>query len=199
LQQHHPRAGEHRGRTRRLARQQQPAFSPQATVTGVRSRPAPAKRADTSASNVSSNQGAWASACEDSIASRGLIRSGWARNCRNASLRSAGEAPISSSSASSRRAARTAVISDPRWNRASAGVWKPAGDSAVAKAATPRLASSNAIQPPSEVPATWARPTPSPSMNSLASHTSESIPGGVPGGGIGDAANPGRSKAITSR
>ena len=151
------------------------------------------------ASNVSSNQGARASAREDSIASCGVSRSGCTRNCPNASLRSDAEPLIASSNGSSRRSARNAVISDPRWNRASPGVWKPAGDSAVADATTPRLASSSAIQPPSELPATWARPTPRPSMNSLDRRTSESIPAGVPGGGRGEAAKPGRSKAMTSR
>ena len=36
-------------------------------------------------------------------------------------------------------------------------------------------------------------------MNSPTSRVSEARPGGVPGGGIGEAPKPGRSSAITSR
>ena len=38
---------------------------------------------------------------------------------------------------------------------------KPAGDSAVAERTAPRAASSRAMSPPSELPATWGRSNPS--------------------------------------
>ena len=69
----------------------------------------------------------------------------------------------------------------------------------MAERTRPRLASSSEIQPPSELPATCGRSSPSWSRNSLIRLVSEAGPGGVPGGGIEEAPNPGRSSAITSR
>ena len=65
-------------------------------------------------------------------------------------------------------------------------------------ATSPRAAISSASRPPIELPATWGRSTPSCARNSDTSVICESIPGGVPGGGIGEAPNPGRSTAMTS-
>ena len=85
--------------------------------------------------------------------------------CHSSAVRPARVA-ISASSAG--RAARGVCASDTSeaWQkRRSADVQKPAGEIAVAVATAPRRASSSAIAPPIELPATCGRPSPSAAKN----------------------------------
>lgn len=73
------------------------------------------------------------------------------------------------------------------------------GESAVAVRTTPREASSSAMYPPRELPATCGSRTPSNAQNDSTASASASGVYGVPYGNPGDTPKPGRSTAITSR
>ncbi len=75
---------------------------------------------------------------------------------------------------------------------------KPAEQSPLTLRQRSVLANSSATQPPSEMPATWARSTPSESSVAAMAAAIPAAVGGTSAGSSGDSPKPGMSTAITS-
>ena len=147
------------------------------------------------AESVSSNDGAFANASTVAIASSWVRRSPWAKDWTKKSLRAvvvdnagAASAPIAPMSTRSMR-------SDAWQNWRSRRLQNPIGASPVAEATTPREASSRAMPPPVELPATCGRPRP---CSPIHSSTASVSPAMSARGAGADAPKPGRSTAHTS-
>ncbi len=133
---------------------------PQATVTGVpRSSSPRAKAWRSKLSSVASNASDAATAPRISRTASGGTRSGRPKPWRSAARRTAAE-PTARRAAGRRASARVAS-SERRAYVRSRGIQNPTGEMATAEATAPRRASSSAIPPPVDTPATCGRPRPS--------------------------------------
>ena len=129
---------------------------------------------------------------------RSGMRQGRAKMCPIRSTRPA-PTPVSGRTLLRTGAGMSCEIPSTSWlKRRSRGVQKPTGEIAVAEATAPRRASSSAMPPPIELPATCGRRSPSSSKKRSKASASANTVGATPGSSDGERPKPGTSAAITS-